>query len=260
MVAVACCYAGPAADGEAVLQALRDFGPPAADVVAPIPYTLLQALFDATSPPGTHAYWKTEYLADLTDEANDVLVDVAAQIPDLHRFTTMHVHHLEGAVAQQPPGGSAFSHRDPASCSTSSGRGWTTTPTGTSAGYVTPGTGSACTPPATPTSTSWATKAPTGSAPPTATKPSPGSWRSRRPTTPKTSSTSTKTSRPIPSLGSGTRIRSDQDDRPDRRSGQLGHRVPGAAERHPQLVESGGHRRWGAWWVRPGAETTLKPR
>ena len=35
MVAVACCYAGPAADGEAALQALRDFGPPAADVVAP---------------------------------------------------------------------------------------------------------------------------------------------------------------------------------------------------------------------------------
>src|SRR5918994_3414323 len=113
MVAVAGCYAGPAADGEAALQALRDFAAPAADVVAPIPYTLLQALFDATSPRGTHAYWKTEYLADLTDEANDVLVDVAAQIPDLHRFTTMHVHHLEGAVAQQPPGGSAFSHRDP---------------------------------------------------------------------------------------------------------------------------------------------------
>ena len=113
IVAVACCYAGPAGDGEAALQALRGFAGPAPDVVAPIPYTLLQALFDATSPPGTHAYWKTEYLADLTDEAVEVLVDAAAQIPELHRFTTIHVHHLEGAVAQQPPGGSAFSHRDP---------------------------------------------------------------------------------------------------------------------------------------------------
>jgi FAD/FMN-containing dehydrogenase len=113
MVGVACCYTGPAADGEAAVKPLRDFGPPAADVIGPIPYLALQGMFDATAPHGIHAYWKTEHLDDLTDAAIDVLVARAAAMVDLFPLTTVHLHHLEGAVARQPEGGSAFAHRDP---------------------------------------------------------------------------------------------------------------------------------------------------
>jgi FAD/FMN-containing dehydrogenase len=113
VVAVALCYAGPIDEGEAVLRPLRDFAPPVADVVMPIPYTLLQALFDATSPRGIHAYWKTEYLDDVDDTAIDVLASQAAAMTGLSTLTTIHIHHLEGAVRRMPPGGSAFTHRDP---------------------------------------------------------------------------------------------------------------------------------------------------
>jgi hypothetical protein len=218
MVAAACCYAGPVADGEAALQPLRDFDVPAADVVAPIPYTLLQALFDATSPPGTHAYWKTEYLADLTHEAVDVLVDAAAKIPDSTGSPPFTSTTSKAPSPSSHPAAVPSATATPGSCSTSSGCGWTTTtPTPTSAGCATPGTASDCTPPATPTSTSWATSTASVRAAYGA-EPSGGSWSSGPPTTPKTSFTSTKTSRPIPSTGSGTRIPSEEDDRPDRRS------------------------------------------
>ena len=113
MVGVALCYTGPVVDGEAALRPLRDFGPSAVDIVMPIPYTVLQALFDSTAPRGIHAYWKTEYLDDLNDAVIDVLVTQAAAMNGLSPFTTIHVHHLEGAVRNPPPGGSAFSHRGP---------------------------------------------------------------------------------------------------------------------------------------------------
>jgi hypothetical protein len=68
-------------------------------------------MFDATSPRGIHAYWKTEYLDELDAAAIDVLVTHAEMI-GLSSLTAIQIHHLEGAIRQQPPGGSAFSHRD----------------------------------------------------------------------------------------------------------------------------------------------------
>jgi FAD/FMN-containing dehydrogenase len=113
MVAVALCYTGRIGEGEAALRPLREFAAPAVDVVMPMPYTLLQAMFDATSPRGIHAYWKTEYLDELDAAAIDVLVTQAAEMTGLSSLTAIQIHHLEGAIRQQPPGGSAFSHRDP---------------------------------------------------------------------------------------------------------------------------------------------------
>jgi FAD/FMN-containing dehydrogenase len=113
MVAVALCYTGRIDEGEATLRPLRELAAPAVDVVMPMPYTLLQALFDGTSPRGTHAYWKTEYLDELDAAAIDVLATRAAAMTGLSSLTAIQIHHLEGAIRQQPPGGSAFSHRDP---------------------------------------------------------------------------------------------------------------------------------------------------
>ena len=112
MVGIACCHTGTTAEGERALQALKDFGTPAADVIGPIPYTALQGMSDASAPRGIHTYWKTQYLADLGDDAIDVVVEHAAEMPNLFPLSGIHIHHLEGAVRQQPDGGSAFSHRD----------------------------------------------------------------------------------------------------------------------------------------------------
>jgi len=73
VVGVIVCYAGPVEDGEAALRPLREFGPPAMDLVEPMPYVALQQLVDADFPPGMRNYWTGDFLAGLPDEAIEVL-------------------------------------------------------------------------------------------------------------------------------------------------------------------------------------------
>ncbi len=112
MVAVACCHIGEHDDAEEAVKPLREFGQPAADVIGPIPYVVLQSMFDGSAPRGFNTYWKTAYLDDLSEPGIDQLVARAAELANLFHFSTVHLHHLEGAVGEQPPGGSAFAHRD----------------------------------------------------------------------------------------------------------------------------------------------------
>ena len=66
--AVAGMYAGPIAEGEEALRAIR-FGPPDADFFGAMPYTEMQSSID--DPPGMRNYWTAEYVADLPDETLD---------------------------------------------------------------------------------------------------------------------------------------------------------------------------------------------
>lgn len=113
MIAVAVCYAGSVEDGQRVAQPLLAFGPPEVAHVGPVPYTVLQGMFDASAPRGIHAYWKTHYVADLSDATIDALVAETARMRPLSPFTTLHVHHLEGAVGRIAPDATAFPHRAP---------------------------------------------------------------------------------------------------------------------------------------------------
>ena len=64
-------------DGEQVLAPLREFGPPAVDLLGPMPYLAVQ---DLSTPPTRRVarnYWTADFLAELPDEAIDVLVEHA---------------------------------------------------------------------------------------------------------------------------------------------------------------------------------------
>jgi FAD/FMN-containing dehydrogenase len=111
MIAVAMCYAGLIADGQRVAQPLLSFGPPAAAHVGPVPYTMLQRMFDASAPYGIHAYWKTHYIQDFSDAAIEALLSRTSQMRSLSPFATLHIHHLEGAAGRVDPAATAFSHR-----------------------------------------------------------------------------------------------------------------------------------------------------
>jgi FAD/FMN-containing dehydrogenase len=78
-VMVAGMYAGPVDEGEEALQAIRAFGPPAADFFEPTAYADFQCSLD--DPPGYRNYWTAENLADLPDDAIDALTTRAAQVP-----------------------------------------------------------------------------------------------------------------------------------------------------------------------------------
>jgi len=110
MLAIALCNVGTVEQGKSLLQPLREFETPALEMVGELPYTLLQSNQDTGVPWGVQSYWKTEYLADLSDQSIRALIDQFSRVPSL--LTNIHIHHLEGAVGRVGENATAFAHRD----------------------------------------------------------------------------------------------------------------------------------------------------
>jgi FAD/FMN-containing dehydrogenase len=72
------CYCGDDLDeGARVLAPLREFGPPVADMVGPMPYRSMQQMLDPAVPYGIHSYWKSNFMRALSDEAIETFVSFA---------------------------------------------------------------------------------------------------------------------------------------------------------------------------------------
>lgn len=107
---VMCCYCGNPADGEAVTQPLRDFGPPAFAFNVPMPYPMLQSMFDPLLPPGLQHYWKADFVNELSDEVIAEHVKFGPRIPTLN--SAMHIYPMDGAVHDVAKDATAFAYRD----------------------------------------------------------------------------------------------------------------------------------------------------
>ena len=77
VVGVILSYHGAVEDGEEALRPLRSFGPPAVDLVQPMPYLALQQLLDPPNPKGMRNYWTADFFAGLPDEAIETFVERA---------------------------------------------------------------------------------------------------------------------------------------------------------------------------------------
>jgi hypothetical protein len=109
VVAIAACWCGDLAEGEEALEPLRRFGTPLSDRLRPMPYVELQSTFDVGSRPGFMNYWKSPFLAELSDKAIDVLVDGAERMPTA--ISQVLLTNMGGAVARVPLEATAFPHR-----------------------------------------------------------------------------------------------------------------------------------------------------
>ena len=112
VVAIVLCYAGEPAEGERVVRPIKSFGPPAADLIGPMPYLALQSMLDAGAPAGLQNYWKASFLSGLGDAAIETIVDHAARARS--PLAQVHLHLMGGAVARVPAGATAFAHRQAA--------------------------------------------------------------------------------------------------------------------------------------------------
>ena len=110
VVGVAGCYSGSLQEGEKVLAPLRRFGSPIADLFGPMSYLQVQTMFDPWAPPGRHAYWKSNFLSGLPDEAIEIFHRFALTAPSPYTngpwLETVH-----GAVSRVDPAWTAFPHR-----------------------------------------------------------------------------------------------------------------------------------------------------
>jgi len=109
-VAIHVCYTGAAEAGEKILQPLRKVGPPLADTIQIMPYVKLQTMLDSGAPPNQYNFWKSSYLAILSDKAIDVLVAYCNAMTS--PLSQVHLQHLEGQVRRVGEEETAFSHRD----------------------------------------------------------------------------------------------------------------------------------------------------
>jgi FAD/FMN-containing dehydrogenase len=103
-------YAGPTADGEALLRPLREYGPPLADLFQPMPYSQAQRMADFAFPPGLHGYWKSGYLTELSDRAIDVIAEFFARVPSKQTVLVIE-HNGNGAMERVADDATAFGHR-----------------------------------------------------------------------------------------------------------------------------------------------------
>jgi FAD/FMN-containing dehydrogenase len=110
IVGVVVCYAGPIQEGEAVLRPFREAMPPAVDMVQPMPYVAVQRLIDEGNPKGLQNYWSADFLAELPDEAVDVLVAHATK--PVSPLSQMLLVPGGGAIARVDDNATAFGQRD----------------------------------------------------------------------------------------------------------------------------------------------------
>jgi FAD/FMN-containing dehydrogenase len=111
LAAIALCHCGTLADGEKAVQSIKAFGKPAMDAIAAMPYSQLNSMFDAGVPQGALNYWKSNFLAALTDEAIRTMIDCFAKCPT--PMGQLLIEHLHGAVTRVDPTATAFPHRAP---------------------------------------------------------------------------------------------------------------------------------------------------
>jgi FAD/FMN-containing dehydrogenase len=109
VLVVAGAYAGAVEDGEAVVQPLRELGQPLIDLSGPWPWRGLQMGFDALFPKGGFYYWKSRALAELSDEAIDVIADFGARRPSAR--TDIIVWHHGGAMSSVDEAATAYGGR-----------------------------------------------------------------------------------------------------------------------------------------------------
>jgi len=107
---LAAVYAGDAAEGERVLQPLRELGPMVTDFSGQMPYCDVQKLFDPLYPAGEYrCYWKSHLLTRLSDQAIDEAIENAAASPSDKSISSF--WNFGGATAAVPADTTAFGDR-----------------------------------------------------------------------------------------------------------------------------------------------------
>lgn len=107
---LACVYNGDAADGETLLQPLRELDNIVVDFSGRMTYCDLQQIFDTLMPAGEfRCYWKARYLSDLSDEMIDLAMNNALTAPSDASISSL--WNFGGATTNVAANATAFGDR-----------------------------------------------------------------------------------------------------------------------------------------------------
>lgn len=109
LAAIVVCHTGPIEAASRALEPVKRFGSPVMDAIGPMPYTVVNTLFDAGFPRGALNYWKSNFLSELSDDAIDTLIArfEACRSP----MDAILLEHFHGAATRVAQTATAFPHR-----------------------------------------------------------------------------------------------------------------------------------------------------
>jgi len=110
MCVITWCYTGDLSRAEEVFKPIREFCPPIMDVAGPIPFPVLNSLFDALYPAGLQWYWKADLFNEISDKAIAIHLKYAAKLPTPH--STMHIYPINGAAHRVGRKDTPWNYRD----------------------------------------------------------------------------------------------------------------------------------------------------
>jgi FAD/FMN-containing dehydrogenase len=108
--AVMWCVVGSEEDATRLLAPVHDVGTPLLHGVGPVPYPALQSLFDGLYTKGLQAYWRADFVNELSDELIEQHLEWAQKLPSMH--STMHLYPVDGVAHDIGSADTAFSYRD----------------------------------------------------------------------------------------------------------------------------------------------------
>ena len=104
-----CSTAAPERADKLTLQ-MRSVGTPLLDHVGPMPFPVLQGLFDPLLPKGMQWYWRADFVKDFSSEAISAHLAQAQSMPA--GLSQVHVYPIDGAAHRVGASDTAFSYRD----------------------------------------------------------------------------------------------------------------------------------------------------
>jgi FAD/FMN-containing dehydrogenase len=110
MCGIVWCYTGSMEEANQILGPVRAYRPPACELFGPMPFPMLQGMFDGLYPPGLQWYWKADFVKELSDQAIEKHIEHGIAMPALH--SSMHLYPVNGAAHRVGPHETAWSYRD----------------------------------------------------------------------------------------------------------------------------------------------------
>ncbi|WP_245525556.1 MULTISPECIES: FAD-binding oxidoreductase [unclassified Mesorhizobium] len=106
---ISACYIGPLAEGEQIVQPLREYGTPVEDRIAAVPYLQIQSAGDSIFPRGRRYYWKAQFMREITDLAIDTMLAAYATAPS---ESLLVLQQVGGAISRVPTPETPYANRD----------------------------------------------------------------------------------------------------------------------------------------------------
>jgi hypothetical protein len=105
------CYTGPMEKAEETIKPIRQELPtPMLDWMGPMPFPVLQSLFDPLLPKGMQWYWKADFLQKLPDRAIELHLEHIRKAPT--ELSLAHIYPIDGVVHKVGRQDTAWNYRD----------------------------------------------------------------------------------------------------------------------------------------------------